>query len=370
MHFISNKQDLSNMIFVVQRAISTKNPVPILTGIRFDAFGELLTVTATDLEMGIRCSQPVRVIEEGASVLPSKYIADLIRLLPDLPIIFKDDRANGSVTIKYGDSETSINGFPEDEYPDVEFQVNEGGFLIEENILENALKQILFAVASDDNRSASLTGAMVTVEKDYMEIVSTDLHRLSWCKLPVKNAEGIRENFIIPGKTLNELSKVIGKNDSEIRVVSNENQVMFFVDNISFISRLMNGKFPKYKHVIPKKYTSRIKVKTKYMLEATERASLLKKEEKSSIKLVIDNDLMIISDASVAGQVYEEIPVELTGEPAKIGFNAYYLIELLRIFKSEETEIDFAGSYSPGVFRPLGEKDNFSLILPVRIETE
>ena len=366
MQFISNKQDLSQMIYIVQRAISTKSPMPILTGIKIEAYDGLLTVTATDLEMGIKYCMPAQVLEEGAAVLPSKHTADLIRLLPDLPIVFKEDNDN-SMTIRYGESETSVNCFPNEEYPEMEFPEQGKGFTIKESDFESALRQILFAVATDDNRAASLTGAMLSVEKESLEMVSTDLHRLSWRRLPIENSDDEENILIIPGKALTELSKIIGKNDEEIKVNINENMVLFNLSNISFMTRLMNGKFPKYKQVIPQKFKTRIRVKTKEMLEAAERASLLNIEEKSSIKLVIGEGRMIISDTTSLGRIYEEIPVDLTGEEATIGFNAYYLIDLLKTIKREETEIDLDGPFSPGVFKPIGEKDCFSLILPVRM---
>jgi len=343
--------------------------MPILTGIKFEVTDDdLLVATATDLEIGIKYSMPVKVFEPGVAILPSKYIIDLIRLLPDLPIVFKDDPQNSNITVKYGESETAINCYPTEEYPGLEFPDNENSFTIKESVLENTLKQIIFAIASSDTRTAALTGAMFTVNKKQVEIVSTDLHRLTWCILPIENSDIGNKTIIIPGKTLGEINRIIGKNDNNIRVSINENQVLFYFDKVSIISRLMNGQFPKFKHVIPEKHTTRIRVKTKEFLEATERASLLGKEEKSSIKLVINDGLMVISDTTVAGQIYEEISVELDGESTKIGFNAFYLIDLLRIIKSEEIEIDLAGSFSPGVFKPIGEKDNFSLILPVRIE--
>ena len=368
MHFISNKQDLSQMIYIVQRAISAKSPMPILSGIMFEASDDLLTVTATDLEMGIKYCMPVKVLEHGKAVLPSKHTADLIRLLPDLPIVFSEDTTNGSMTIKYGESETSLNCFPEEEYPEIDFPEQKGFFTVKESDLESALKQILFAVAAEDNRTASLTGAMFTINKGNLEMVSTDLHRLSWRQLSIESENDEKNVVIIPGKALNELSKIVGKNDNEIKVSLNENMILFSIENISFITRLMEGRFPKYKQVIPESFKSRIRVKTREMLEAAERAALLNREEKSSIKMEIREGRMTISDNTINGRIYEEIPINLIGEEAKIGFNAYYLIDLLKTIRSEEMEIDLSGSFAPGVFKPFGEKGSLSLILPLRIE--
>jgi DNA polymerase-3 subunit beta len=369
MHFISNKQELNHLIYIVQRAVTPKTPMPILTGIKFETAAESLTVTATDLEMGIKCTIPVSVIEEGATVLPSRYISELIRRLPEVPIMFKEDSENGSVTVKYGESEININSFPEEEYPDISLPEQDHCFYIVENVLRDILRQIVFAIASEDSRAA-LTGAQLTIGKNNLEMVATDLHRLSWCSVPVENSDYDQISVIIPGKTLTELSKVIGKGEDMVKITITENQVLFSTENISFISRLINGKFPKYKQVIPEKSLTTIRVNTQNMLEAAERAAVINTEDKSSITLDIKDNVMIIADTTIAGQVYEEVPISLYGEPTKIGFNANYLMELLKVFKSEEIDLELSGPFSPGIFRPVGDMNYFSLILPVRIHED
>jgi DNA polymerase-3 subunit beta len=340
----------------------------ILTGIKFEAKDDLLIVTATDLEMGIKCAIPASVIEPGTVVLPSRYITELIRRLPDVPVIFRDNQEKGSVIIRYLDSEASINSFPEDEYPEVELPDMINAISVKESVFREAVRKVIFAIASDDNRAA-INGALFVVNGSTLELVATDLHRLAWCKIELdyEVSQGIQ--VLIPGRALSELSKIIGSSDNNISITVTENNVLFTLENISFVSRLLNGKFPKYQHVIPKKVVTRVRIKTKELVEATERAALFSTEEQSSIKIIIQDSELIITDVTVAGQVYEEMSAELNGEEMEIGFNAHYLNDLLKVINSEETDIEFFGSYSPGVFRPVGDNNYFSLILPVQVKT-
>lgn len=366
MHFVSSKQDLSYAIQTVQRAVSLKNPRPILGGIKFSAKdNDQLTVTATDLEIGIKCSVQARVIEQGAAVLPARYISELIRWLPDVPVFLKADPLNGSVTFKYGESETNINGFPVEEFPDIVLPSQDNGFDIYENTFRDAIRQVLFAVAADESRPI-FTGAMLVVKNGQVELTATDTHRLAWRRLSVEKCGIDNINVIIPGKTLSELSKIISKPEKLVRITITENQVLFATDNISFISRLINGKFPPFQQVIPQNFLSKVRLRTKDLLEAAERAALLTTEMLSTLNFTIEQDILIIQTRAMVGRVYEEIPAVLQGEPIKVFFNARYLNEQLRVINSEEIDIEFAGPFSPGIFRPVGDEEYFSLLLPAR----
>jgi len=201
-------------------------------------------------------------------------------------------------------------------------------------------------------------------------MVATDTHRLAWRKVALDNYHSADVTVIVPGKTLSELSRIIGRPEQSIQVKITENQVLFSTENISFISRLINGKFPHYRQVIPQDFVAKVRLKTRELSEATERAALLAAEGSSVIKLDLKDKILIISASAVAGRVYEEIPAYYEGEPMQVAFNAYYLSELLKAIGNEEMDIEFAGPLSPGIFRPVGDEGYFSLLLPVRIKEE
>ena len=366
MHFISTKQDLIQAVNIVNRAVSTKSPMAILAGIRFEVQEDQLLVSATDLEMGIRCVTPVGSIETGAVVLPAKYITELIRHLPEGSVTMSEDRENGSVIVQYGDSETIINCFPEEEFPEIDFPSSERSTKMQESVLRDALRKVLFAVASDDRRGA-LTGAYFVVGADFIELVTTDLHRMAWCKILLAERNSKEIKVIVPGKALNELSKIIGKSGSTVDITFNESNVVFTTDNISFITRLLNGKFPDYKKVIPERDSTRIRVRKQDLQEATERAGIFSTEDNSSIKMVVSDGAISITDTAIDGRVYEEIAAELDGEETEIGLNVYYLNELLRVIDSEVVVIEFYGPVSPCVFKQEGTDNYYSLIVPVKV---
>lgn len=366
MRLISSKEDLLFAVQIAQRAVSLKSPLPILSGIKFETEDDLLIVTATDLEVGVKCSVKASILEQGSAVLPAKYVSELIRRLPDIPILFNSDPSTGSLTIKYGESETNINGFPVEEFPEVSLPSCDNNFDIKENIFRDAIRQIIFAVSTDENRPV-FTGVMLEVKNGQMQMVATDTHRLAWRKVDLDNYNSTDITVIVPGKTLNDLSKIIGKPEKSVKVTITENQVLFTTENISFITRLINGKFPPYRQVIPQEVVAKIRLKTRELSEATERAALLTTEESSVIKLELQDKILVISASAVTGRVYEEIPAHYEGEPIQVAFNAYYLSELLKVIGNEEIDIEFAGPLSPGIFRPVGDERYFSLLLPVRI---
>jgi len=366
MKFISNKEKLTNTIQVVQRAVSLKNPLPILSGIKFETEEERVSLTATDLDIGICCSFPAEILEPGAAVLPAKYIGDLVRRLPDLPIFFELDRDTGGVNVRYGQSEAVINGFPVEEFPEFPIPESEINFSVPETVLKEVIKQVVYAADTDENRPI-YTGVFFEINGSFAQVVATDTHRLAWRRLPLDNFENIDINFLIPGKTLNDLSKIIGEAERSVKVTVAETQVLFATDDICLISRLIDGKFPSYRHVIPGEHISKARLKTRDLEEATERASLLARDGFPVVKMDIGENSLVVSINTEAGRVREEMPIHMDGEPVQIAFNARYLGDVLKVIGSEEVIMEFTGPLSPGIFRPSGNKEYFSLILPVRL---
>lgn len=370
MKFVSDKEKLFYAVQVVQRAVSIKNPLPILSGIKLETEEDnRILFTATDLDIGIRCTVPVEIIEPGTAVLPSKVITELIRRLPDVPIFINSDPLTGSVTVKYGQSEASINGFPADEFPEVPLPLSDATFIMPVDILKEVIRQVVFAAANDENRPV-FTGVLFEINGNEMQVVATDTHRLAWRKVSLENCENLAINLIIPGKTLNELSKIIVGPDKVVNITVTENQVLFNTEDICLISRLIGGQFPNYRQVIPQEHITRIRLKTKDLAEATERASLLTKEGSSIIKLSLNENVLVISVNTEAGRVREELSVYQEGEPLQFAFNARYLSDVLKVVGSEEIIMEFNGPLSPGIIRPAGSQEFLSLLLPVRLREE
>lgn len=363
MKIICTRQNLIQGVTTSQRAVSSKNPLPILSGILLRAKDNRLELQATDLEMGIQCFVPCNIQEEGSVVLPAKYLGEIVRRLPDSPIQIESVQEN-NVVIRYGQSEISINGFEANEFPTFPKPQSKNSLTISEEDLKEYLRQILFATSPDENRPV-FTGVLMESISNKIRFVATDTHRLALRE--IETASQIEDiNVIIPGKTLSELVRVIGAADREVVIALGENQIIFGMEDTLLISRLIEGQFPNYRQVIPQSYKTRIRVKTKELLEGVERASLLARVGTQIIRLTIENEKIVINANTEVGRIHEEVPIFLQGETMQISFNALYLIDALRAIGSDSIYLDMSGPLSPGILRSVEGEEYLSLILPVR----
>ncbi len=359
------KENLLYGVQTVQKAVSAKNPLPVLTGILFKTEGNVLKMTATDLEIGIECYVPVTTIEEGTVVIPAKYITEIVRKLPDVPIDLGSDDTTNIVTINYNTSEVKLNGFSPNDYPSFPTVESDVTFEISTQVLRETLKQVTYATSVDENRPI-FTGVLFEIKENMLTLVATDTHRLALKKLTL-NQLLPSTNVIIPGRTLNELTRIISANDDEvIKITIGSNQALFKLQDTTIVSRLIEGQFPAYEQVIPNKYKSRFRIKVKELLDSTERAALLTKTGSQVIKLNVQQDLLSINASTEIGGIHEEIKVYFEGEPIQIAFNARYLTDVLRALEQEEIYFELNGPLSPGVIKPIEQDDYLSLILPVR----
>ncbi|SHK53307.1 DNA polymerase III subunit beta [Desulforamulus aeronauticus] len=363
MKIICTRQNLIQGVSTSQRAVSTKNPLPILSGILLTATNNQLELKGTDLEMGIQCIIPCTVQEEGSIVLPAKYLGEIVRRLPDTPIQI-ETQEGVNVVIRYGQSEITINGFSAEEFPGFPNPQGKNSIIIAEEDLKEHLRQILFATSPDENRPV-FTGVLLEAAEGTIKLVATDTHRLALKEINA-SSELQETNVIIPGKTLNELARVIGAADKNVTISIGDNQIIFGMEDTLFISRLIDGQFPNYRQVVPQGYKTRIRLKTKELLEAVERASLLARVGTQIIRLSIEEEKIIITANTEVGRIHEEVAVYLQGDTMQIAFNALYLIDALRAIGSDDIYLDLSGPLSPGILRPVEGDDYLSLVLPVR----
>lgn len=368
MKFSASKDSLSYVVQVVQRAVSTKNPLPVLSGILLKVNEGNLTLTATDLELGIECTVPVTVEEEGGVVLPARYLGDIVRRLPDVKIRVEVNKENNNTCIRYGQSEFNLLGISAGDFPMLPTVDGETTISIKQDLLKNMIRQVGFSVSSDDNRPI-FTGVLMEIEKGTIKLVATDTHRLAYRLGNIGEKEtDLVKSVIIPGKTLNELNRIMSGEDDDLKIAFGDNQVVFEMPGIRFISRLIEGQFPNYKQVIPQGCKSKIKIKTRDLLESTERASLLAKEGSNVVRFSVEKNNMIISSNSPEiGKIEEQIPVETEGEETQIAFNSRYIIDVLKVIDAEEILLELTGSLSPGIIKPADNENYIYLILPIRI---
>ncbi|RKD31369.1 DNA polymerase III subunit beta [Thermohalobacter berrensis] len=364
MKIIVDQKELNRAIGIVQKAVTSKTTLPILNGILLEAKDNTLKLTGTDLELGIESYINCEVIEEGSIVITSKIFGDIIKKLPDLKVELEVDLDN-QVHINCGTSKFNLIGQPAEEYPQLP-QVNEDvSIKIPKDLLKNMIRQTVFAAAQDEVKPI-LTGALLEINKNEVTLVALDGYRLALKNVSVECEHDVK--VVIPSKTLNEVSRIIDDDDSDVNIMFTSSHVLFNCGDTVIISRLLEGEFINYKDIIRDEYNSRVKVKTKDIQQSIERASLLAREGKNNlVKFNISDDKLVINSNSEIGNVHEEIPIELEGNDIKIAFNSKYMLDALKVIDSEEINMDFVSNVKPCIIRPVEDKSYTYLVLPVRL---
>ncbi|EST51861.1 DNA polymerase III subunit beta [Brevibacillus panacihumi W25] len=371
------RDKLSNAVSHVSKAVSSRTTIPILTGIKIKADEEGLTLTASDSDVSIEVQIPLEEADEwgvtvhqaGNIVLPARIFSEIVRKLPSNEIhIEADERLVTS--IRSGQAEFSINGMDANEYPQLPHLEEEKVFSIPGDLLKTMIRQTVFGVSTSEMRPI-LTGLMWSLEQGKLRFVATDSHRLASRTAMVECPEELSfHNVVVPGKSCNELVKILDEDQSPADIVVTDNQILVKSKHILFYSRLLEGTYPDTTRIIPQGSKTEITVNTKEFLQSIERASLLSREGKSNVVKMVtlpDGNVEITSNAPEIGKVTDVLqPKAMEGEELKISFNAKYMIDALRAIDSSEIKASFNGPMSPFVLRPTDHDWMLHLILPVR----
>lgn len=359
-----DQRELSKGIGIVQKGISSKTTLPILSGIYLKVADNTLTLTGTDLEIGIETSIECDVLKEGNVVITSRIFGDIIKKLPDLPVeIEVDEKQN--VHIRCGMSKFNIQGQTSEEYPRLAQVEEDKCFEIPKDLLKNMIRQTIFATAQDETRPI-LTGALLEIVDGKISLVALDGYRLALKNASIDFTGEVK--VVIPSKTLNEVNKILEDDDSDVKVLCTDSHIIFILNRTIITSRLLEGQFLNYKDIIRNDYKSRVVVNTQAIKDSIERASLLAREGKNNlVKLEISDDKLAITSNSEIGDVYEEVPMTLEGEDIEIAFNSKYILDGIKIIDSEEITMDFVSSVNPCIIKPLNDDNYTYLILPVRL---
>lgn len=377
MKLMINRSHLVQAIGHVHKAVSSKSTIPVLSGIKMAVDETVVRLTATDLEIGIETFIPthieeeqiVQVLEPGAIVLSARYFGDIVKKLPSKEVEI-EVKQNYLTILRAGKSEYSLHGLDHEEFPRLPQISDNRVFSVQSDILKDMIRQTSFAVSNEEIRPV-LTGVMMSVKGGMMKFVATDSHRLAMRESIVEAPPELEvANVIIPGKSLNELGRLLADNDSLVDLVVAENQVLVKTDKTQFYTRLIDGQYPDTTRIIPTTFKSGITLKTKDLQDAVERAALIAKETDSNVvRLNIKSgQIEITSNSPDVGKVSELIEnVETTGDELLIAFNAKYLIDALRVLDAPDLLIEFTGSMSPFLIKMPDNPYYLHLVLPVRI---
>lgn len=364
MIFICEKQKLQEGILITQKAITGRSTMPILEGIYINATSKGLTLIGSDMDLSIETNVDATVLEEGKVVIDSKIFGEIIRKLPNSDVkieIIKND----TVQISCEKSVFNVVYMNTEEYPSLLQITDEKTISVPQNILKNMIKGTSFAIAQDETRPI-LQGILFEVKNKNLNLVALDGYRLA-IKSEYLDSD-IDIEVVIPGKTLNEVSKILEDIESIVDITFTDNHILFNLEDTKIISRLLDGKFVNYNSLLPQEHKLVVTVNKQGLQNGIERASLMAKEGNSNlIKLDIQEENVIITSNSQLGKVREEVNINLQGEGVQIAFNSRYLLDVLKNMEDDEVLIEMTSSVSPCVIKGKDTDAYKYLVLPVRL---
>ena len=370
MEFSVSKSDLVRELGLTQGVVERKTTIPILSNILVETDQDQVWLTATDLELGIRCSCPARVKKEGAGTIPARKLLDYVRLLPDADVQVKLAE-NQWASFVCGRSRTRIAGMSRESFPELP-QMPEVLAEIPLAVLSQMISSTIFAISSEESRF-TLNGALLILKETGLVMVATDGHRLSLVERNL-NLPGLSGSYraLLPKKAMSEIQKLANDDDTKkIEFSGNDNHLFFRIDKRLLLSRKLTGNFPDYERVLPKEHPYMLVIQRDELKASIERVAQFADERSRAIRVqVVKGELKIHSSISETGESEETIPVEHDGENVEIGFNAQYLLDFLRTVDGSEVEFRFKDSNSAGELRPhAGAPDTVYryVVMPMRI---
>lgn len=369
--FVADKKTLLSLIQPALAATSNRSTLPALEGLLFRLQDNLLTVCGYDLEKGVRTRGIVQPISEGAVILNAQKVAAIIKIFPDSDISFVADEKN-MVKLSCGTSEFSIHGLTAEAFPNMPDLSGDNGFCISQSLMKEIIAGTCFAVSQLDTRPI-LTGEFFHIEDRSITAVALDNYRLALreekgCIFDNENAF----SFVVPGKSLNELQRLLGDNEEMLRVEFTAKYVIFKVGDIVLFSRLLEGEFLDYKRAIPAQNKIFVKLSRDAFEDSVERASLLVDEKlKTPLKCRFIGDELQITCSTQMGKVNDYLPIKKDGDDLEIGFNNRFLLDALRACKDDELKVSLSSPFMSMVIEPVKPSDAGTylyLVLPVKLK--
>jgi len=358
MKFTVDRNALLNELNLVQGVIEKKSTIPILSNILLEVAGEYLDITATDLDVTIRCGCSAGVEEEGTTTISARRLFEIVRLLPEKSELSISLLENDWVELSSGKSKYKIVALPKENFPSVP-EAASSMSQISGSLLRSMIHRTMFAITQEESRY-SLNGALLVLLPGEIRMVATDGHRLA---LVSKNIEvpGIdgEVRALIPRKTLVEIQKLLGdKEEPVLEFGRDENNLFFAVENRRLVSRILAGQFPNYELVIPRENDKYVVANAKNFGDGVRRAAIMSDEKLKAIRLSFKTGLVeLTASCAEVGEARDEVPVEFDGEIIDIGFNPQYVLDFIAVCNSESISIALKNSETQGLFRPIDSSD-------------
>lgn len=359
------QENLSKGLGLVSRIVATRGTLEILSHILISTDKGRIKLSATNLEIGVNYKIGGKVDEEGSITVPARLLSELVSQLPSGKLALSTEEQN--IFLKSGDFESHIKGLSADEFPLIPKIKEAKNFTVSASELKEIIGMVAFSAALDETRPV-LSGIYLNLNKDNLVLAATDSYRLAEKSTKVKNDKGKNLEVIIPAKSLVELSRILGDTDTEVSVYIDENQVMFETDDFEFISRLVEGKFPDYKQIIPSNFETKATLMASDFGKIVKVAALFSGEAVGSVNLEIraKGKVSAQSSSSQIGDSSAACEAEVDGKDTEIVFNSRYILDVLNSLGSGKINLEVNGKLNPGVVHKDGDKSYAYVIMPLR----
>lgn len=370
MKLIIKKQILNEKLNIVSKAISSKNIVPVLSGIKFDLKKEGLFLTTSNDDIAIETcidkNDIKDIIEPGSIIVPGKYFLEIIRKLDDDIISIETDGLKIIISTERG--EYSLNGMNVNEFPNIKFDLSEKPIILNQQVLKTIINQTSFAVSTQESRPV-LTGINFQIEDDKLECIATDSYRLAKKIVYLDEKVNNKINIVVPGRNLIELTKILDDEEKTLELHIFSNNILIKTEDMLYQSRLLNNSYPDTSKLIPENFEVTITVNLTELYSTIDRVSLLTSEkDKNLIKMELkDNKITLSSTSQEIGKMEEVIEVTKDNNiDMNIAYSSKYMLDALRTLKCENVEIKLNSEIKPIILKNKEDENLIQLVLPIK----
>jgi len=373
MKFKINRDHFANGLAQVLNVVGSKATMPILSNVLIEAEKDQISLSTTNLDLGIRCKIKAEVKETGSVTLPVKRLATIVRELPSVDVNF-DGAPNHQVKLSSGGSTFKIMGIGREEFPPLPEFGDEKAYTLEQSELVGMLRSVAYAQSTDETRYI-LNGVYFNFRDEKLTLVATDGRRLALISKEMEVPAASAGAIILPAKTVSELARLLDKG-SKVKINFTDRRAAFqiatdkdtsgLIDHVYLYSKVVEGNYPNYQQVVPKETHQRIKLERELLLQCVHRAQLVCSEKANSVKIKLSSNLLeIFAASSDFGEAHESMAIGYSGPDLQVAFNPAFVMDPLKALTKDEVFFEVKDEVSPGVFKTL---ENFiCVIMPVRL---
>lgn len=367
MKFSLNRESLLKPLLLVSGAVERKSTLPILGNVLFDIQGQTLTLTATDLELEMVSATAVENQgEDGKITIPAKKLLDICKSLPEGSML-TFELVNETIKISTGRSKYSLSTLPASDFPNIEKWKGDVEFKLLKSDFLQLIESTHFSMANQDVRYY-LNGMSIETEGNEIRSVATDGHRLAICKIAKENLKLPTRQVIVPRKGILEIIRLLSPVEEEVQIYLGSNHIRIIDNLFSFTSKLVDGRFPDYRRVLPRNGDKVLEANKEQLRQVLSRASILSNEKFKGVRLnFLNNELKITANNPEQEEAEEIIEINFPYEPLEIGFNVSYVLDVLNAIKDENVKFTLADAQSSVVIEGCESPQAIYVVMPMRL---